>query len=335
MTVPRVFSGIAPSGSLTLGNYIGAIRHWARDQDRFDNLFCVVDLHAMTVFQEPDTLRRQTWETAALLLASGLDPERCTLFVQSHVREHTALCWLLNTVTPVGWLNRMTQFKVKAGSERESVSTALFDYPVLMAADILAYKANRVPVGDDQKQHVEIARDIAERFNSLYGETLVVPEPAIPPVGARVMALDDPSRKMSKSEPAGAIFMLDEPAVIRKKVSRAVTDSQARVLFNPEQAGLFNLLSILQALTGEAEEQIEARFAEGSYRPVKEEVAERIVDALRPIQERFQRYQESPDTVDSILARGAEKARAMAGPVVAEVEQRMGLRHTLSVRGFA
>src|SRR5947209_6839662 len=174
----RVFSGIQPSGSLTLGNYLGAIRNWVRDQDRFDNIFCVVDLHAITVPQDPEDLRQRTWETAAMLLASGLDPARCILFVQSHVSEHATLAWLLNTVTPMGWLNRMTQFKAKAGSSNESVSTGLFDYPVLMAADILAYRADAVPVGEDQKQHVELTRDIAERFNSLYGETFVVPRPS-------------------------------------------------------------------------------------------------------------------------------------------------------------
>src|SRR5947209_2769228 len=235
----RVFSGIQPSGTPTIGNYLGAIRNWVRNQEQFDNIFCVVDLHALTVPKDPGLLRQHTWETAAILMASGIDPDRSLLFVQSHVPEHSALCWLLNTVTPMGWLNRMTQFKAKAGSRQESVGTALFDYPVLMAADILAYRADAVPVGEDQKQHVELTRDIAERFNSLYGDTLVVPQPLIPEVGARVMSLDDPTKKMSKSEPTGAIFMLDEPAVIRKKVSRAVTDSLATVRFNPEQAGLY------------------------------------------------------------------------------------------------
>jgi tryptophanyl-tRNA synthetase len=226
---PRVFSGIQPSGSSTIGNYIGAIRNWVRDQDRFNSIFCVVDLHALTVPQDPAELRQRTWEIAAILLAAGVDSERSLLFVQSHVPEHTTLCWLLNTVTPVGWLNRMTQFKSKAGKERASASAALYDYPVLMAADILAYHTHYVPVGEDQKQHVELARDIAERFNNLYGETFTVPEPMIPAVGARIMSLDNPGKKMSKSDPGGALFLLDSPDMIRRKISRAVTDSLATV----------------------------------------------------------------------------------------------------------
>jgi tryptophanyl-tRNA synthetase len=326
VSTSRVFSGIQPSGSLTIGNYLGAIRNWVRDQDRHDNIFCVVDLHAITVPQDPDDLRQRTWETAAVLLATGIDPERCILFVQSHVTEHTTLSWLLNTVTPMGWLNRMTQFKSKAGSERESVGTGLFDYPVLMAADILAYNANGVPVGDDQKQHVELTRDIAERFNSLYGETFVVPEPLIPAVGARVMSLDDPTRKMSKSEPAGAIFMLDEPAVVRKKVSRAKTDSLGVVRFSEEQGGLLNLLGIIRALSGESEASIEARFAGQGYKPVKDEVADRVIEALRPIRERYDAFAAEPAEVDRILASGAARARDIAAPIVADAQHRMGLR---------
>lgn len=323
---PRVFSGIQPSGSLTIGNYLGAIRHWVRDQDRFDNIFCVVDLHALTVPQDPEELRRQTWQTAALLLAAGIDPERSLLFLQSHVPAHTRLCWLLNTITPMGWLSRMTQFKVKAGSERDTVGAGLFDYPVLMAADILAYRTAFVPVGDDQKQHVELTRDIAERFNSLFGQTFTVPEPLIPEVGARIMALDDPAKKMSKSEPAGAILLLDSPDTIRKKVARAVTDSRATISFSPEQPGLLNLLTIIQILTSDSPDAIVARFAGEGYRAVKDAVAELVIEALRPLRERYEEYERSPESIDEILRQGAERASEMAWPTVREVERRMGLR---------
>jgi tryptophanyl-tRNA synthetase len=323
---PRVFSGIQPSGTLTIGNYLGAIRHWVRDQGRFDNIFCVVDLHALTVPQDPEALRRQTWGTAAILLAAGIDPARSLLFIQSHVKEHTELTWLLDTVTPIGWLNRMTQFKTKAGSERERASAGLYTYPVLMAADILAYHTDFVPVGEDQKQHVELTRDIAERFNSLYGETFTIPEPMIPPVGARIMALDNPAKKMSKSEPAGAVMLLDEPGVIRRKVSRAVTDSLGVVRFNPEQEGLYNLLTMIQTLSGDSPDAIEQRLAGQGYRGVKEELADRLIEALRPLQERYSEFERQPEIVDEILRQGAERAAPMARSLVDQVEDRLGLR---------
>jgi tryptophanyl-tRNA synthetase len=325
---PRVFSGIQPSGTLTIGNYLGAIRNWVRDQDRFDNIFCVVDLHALTVPQDPAALRQQTWDVATILLSAGIDPARSLLFVQSHVKEHTELAWLLDTVTPIGWLNRMTQFKAKAGSERERASAGLYTYPVLMAADILAYHTNFVPVGEDQKQHVELTRDVAERFNSLYGETFTVPEPMIPPVGARIMALDNPAKKMSKSEPAGAILLLDEPAAIRRKVSRAVTDSLGVVTFNPAQEGLYNLLTMIQTLSGEPSGEIERRFEGQGYRAVKEELAERVIEALRPLQERYREYERQPELVDKILREGAERAAPMARSLVDQVEDRLGLRRS-------
>jgi tryptophanyl-tRNA synthetase len=261
-----------------------------------------------------------------MLLAAGIDPERSLLFVQSHVPEHTTLAWLLSTITPIGWLNRMTQFKVKAGSERESVGAGLFNYPVLMAADILAYDAQFVPVGDDQKQHVELTRDIAERFNNLFGETLTVPQPLIPEVGARIMALDDPSKKMSKSEPSGAISLLDPPAVVRRKVARAVTDSLGVVRYDPAQAGLYNLLSIHQLLSGKSPQELEFHFEGQGYRAVKEEVAELISAALQPLQDRYDSYQRDPEIVDQILAEGAERAHVLAAPLVRRVEERMGLR---------
>lgn len=332
---PRVFSGIQPSGSPTLGNYLGAIRNWVQGQDRFDNIFCVVDLHALTQPQDPAELRQHTWEIAAILLAAGIDPDRSLLFAQSHVPEHTALAWLLNTITPMGWLNRMTQFKAKAGSERESVGAGLFNYPVLMAADILAYDAHLVPVGDDQKQHVELARDIAERFNRMYGDTFTVPEPLIPEVGARIMSLDDPSRKMSKSEPGGAVALMDPPNVVRKKIARAVTDSLGVVRFDPAQAGLYNLLSIHRILSGKSPQEMEAHFDGQGYRGVKEEVAALISDALSPLQARYEEFRQAPEIVDRILADGAERAHELASEKVRRVEGKMGLRAALRPRPAA
>lgn len=323
---PRVFSGIQPSGTPTIGNYLGAIRRWVEDQDRFDNIFCVVDLHALTRPQDPAAQRRRTWETAAILLAAGIDPARSLLFVQSHVPEHTALCWLLNTITPIGWLNRMTQFKTKSGGERESAGTGLFDYPVLMAADILLYATQCVPVGEDQKQHVELTRDVAERFNSLFGETFTVPEPTLPAVGARIMALDNPEKKMDKSDPGGAILLLESPDAIRKKLSRAVTDSLGVVRFNPEQAGLYNLLSMIQLLSGQTAEEIEKEFEGQGYRAVKERLADLVIQALEPLQQRYAAYEQEPEVVDRILAQGADKAHDLALPVLEMVKDRMGLR---------
>jgi tryptophanyl-tRNA synthetase len=327
---PRVFSGIQPSGSSTIGNYIGAIRNWVRDQDRYDSIFCVVDLHALTVPQDPVELRQRTWEIAAILISAGIDPKKSLLFVQSHVPEHTTLCWLLNTVTPLGWLNRMTQFKSKAGRERAVASTALYDYPVLMAADILAYHTHYVPVGEDQKQHVELARDIAERFNGLYGEIFTVPQPIIPEIGARIMSLDNPKKKMSKSDPGGALFLLDSPDVLRKKISRAVTDSLALVRFNPEQEGLYNLLTMIESLSGRSPEELEARFAGQGYKAVKDELADLVLQTLEPLQKRYRELEEDPASVDRILAEGACRARQMARPVIEEVERRLGLRHLIA-----
>lgn len=322
----RVFSGIQPTGSTTLGNYIGAVRNWVRDQDLYDNIFCIVDLHALTVPRHPEEIRTKTWELTALLLAAGINPDRSLLFAQSDVPAHTGLTWLLTTVTPMGWLNRMTQFKSKAGSDRESVGTGLYMYPVLMASDILLYHTECVPVGEDQKQHVEITRDIAERFNGLYGDVFTIPEPMIPQVGARIMDLYEPERKMDKSRPAGAISVLDPPDVVRKKVSRAVTDSLGTVRFNPEQPGLLNLLTIIRALTGESEDEVLRSFEGQGYRAVKERTADVVIDALAPLQDRYRAYEQNPDEVDRILHRGGERARELATPVLAEAQRRMGLR---------
>jgi len=255
----RVFSGIQPSGDPHIGNYIGAIRNWVADQEEYDNIFCVVDQHAITASYDPEELRRNVRQLVAVYLASGLDPSRCSLFVQSHVPEHTELAWLLMCVTPMGWLSRMTQFKEKSEGKQEQVSAGLFTYPVLMAADILLYQADGVPVGDDQKQHVELARDTAQRFNHLFGETFTVPQPIIRPVGARVMGLDDPTRKMAKSESGQnhSIGLLDEPDRIRKKLARAVTDSHKEIVFDPRRPGVFNLLTIYRSLSGQTQEEIE------------------------------------------------------------------------------
>ncbi len=323
----RVFSGIQPSGMLHLGNYLGAIQQWVQGQGQRENFICVVDLHAITVPQEPAALREQTRSLAALLLAAGIDPRQSVLFVQSHVRAHAELCWLLNCVTPLGWLERMTQYKTKIAAQ-ESVLTGLLDYPVLMAADILLYDADEVPVGDDQRQHVELTRDIAERFNHLFGETFVVPRAVIRESGARVMGLNDPTVKMSKSETARghAVRLNDEPDEIRWAIKRAVTDSGGDIVFSeaPEKAGVNNLLEIYELLTGQSRPAIEAHFAGQGYGALKREVAEAIVEALRPIRERYRQLMDDPAELDRILAIGAERASAVAEPKVRQVKERMG-----------
>jgi tryptophanyl-tRNA synthetase len=325
---PRVFSGIQPSGRLHIGNYLGALRRWAAEQDQKVNYFCIVDMHAITVPQDPDTLRRLTRDVAALYLASGLDPERSTIFVQSHVSAHAECCWILNCVTPMGWLERMTQFKVKA-AQRESVSTGLLDYPVLQAADILLYDADEVPVGEDQKQHVELARDIAQRFNYLYGDTFVVPEPVLPQTGARIRAFNDPTHKMSKSEMdvrGHAVGLADSPDEIRRTIRRAVTDTGREIVFSddPDKAGVNNLLEIYELFTGQARPEIEAHFAGQGYAALKGEVAEVIVEGLRPVRERYAELMADPAELDRILALGADRARSVAAPKLEEVQRKVG-----------
>lgn len=323
----RVFSGIQPSGAPHIGNYLGAIRHWVAEQDVFDNIYCVVDLHALTVPQDPKALREHVRQLAAMLFACGLDPQRSTLFVQSHVHEHSELAWLLNCVTPMGWLNRMTQFKTKAGADRESVSAGLFDYPVLMAADILLYQADAVPVGDDQRQHVELARDIANSFNARFGETFIEPRALIREVGARIMSLDEPEKKMSKSgADASYIALLDKPEVLRKKVARATTDSQRTIVFDESRPGIFNLLTIYQLLTGQSREQIEAEFADKGYKEFKAALTDSLVATLAPIQERYNQLVADPAELDRLLAAGAERVRPIAQKTLAKTQRRMGLR---------
>jgi tryptophanyl-tRNA synthetase len=324
-TKPVVFSGIQPSGYLTIGNYLGAIRNWVRWQDRFDNIFSIVDLHAITVPQDPQELRRNTRVLAGLLLAAGIDPQRSTIFVQSDVEAHPILAWILNTVTPVGWLNRMTQYKSKSAKQKEQTSAGLFNYPVLMAADILLYHTCYVPVGEDQKQHVELTRDIAERFNSMFGETFTLPEPLIPEVGARIMSLTDPTRKMSKSEPEGALGLLDPPDTIRRKIMRATTDSLRDVVFDPTRPGLYNLLTMYELLSGQSPEEIEQSFADKGYGDLKRALAEIVIEELRPLQERYREIEAAPDYIEEVLRAGAEHVRPVANQTVRLVKERVGL----------
>jgi tryptophanyl-tRNA synthetase len=329
----RVFSGIKPSGSPTLGNYIGAIRHWAADQDHYDNIFCVVDLHAITVPQDPAELLANTRELAAILVASGIDQQRSVLFVQSHVAEHSELAWILNCMTPMGWLNRMTQFKQKAGDDRETVSAGLFTYPTLMAADILLYQTDAVPVGDDQRQHVELTRDLANAFNFRFGETFTEPRAIVRESGARVMSLDDPTRKMSKSGVEGSyIALLDPPDAIRKKIARATTDSQRTIVFDESRPAIFNLLTIYHALGSETREQIEAEFAGKGYKEFKAALADRVVATLEPLQRRYAEITADPATLDRVLAEGAEKVRPLARQTLRTVKERVGFLPPSSIR---
>lgn len=328
MTKKRVFSGVKPSGGLHLGNYIGAIRNWVEDQDQYENIFCVVDQHAITVDYDPAELRANTREVVGLYLACGLDPEKSMLFVQSHIAEHTELAWLLNCSTPMGWLERMTQFKEKSDNQRERVSAGLFTYPTLMAADILLYQAHQVPVGDDQKQHVELTRDIAERFNRRFGDVFTVPEPLIHQVGARVMALDDPTQKMSKSAEGQyhSVGLLDEPARIRKTIMRAVTDSQTDIVFDPQRPGVFNLLTIYQALSSESREEIEAHFAGKGYGDLKRTLADQVIAVLEPIQARYCEVTEDPSHIDTLLEESAARLRPIVDGTMDSVRRAMGHR---------
>ncbi|GIU83550.1 MAG: tryptophan--tRNA ligase 2 [Acidimicrobiales bacterium] len=321
----RVLSGIQPSGDVHLGNYLGALAQWVEDQHEFDSFFCVVDLHALTVPQTPELLRKNTLELAQILLAVGLDPDVCTLFVQSHVPQHTELAWLIQCTTSYGELSRMTQFKEKS-SDAGFVSAGLFTYPTLMAADILLYDAERVPVGDDQRQHLELTRDVAQRFNQRYGETFVVPEAAIPRVAARVMDLQHPDRKMSKSadSPMGTVLLLDDETSIRRKFRRAVTDSGTEVVYDPEQKpGVSNLLGILAALTKRDPQELARQF--DRYAELKDAVADEVIHTLTPIRKRFLELHDDPERTAKLLAVGAEKARAVAAETMERAKKAIGL----------
>ena len=328
MPAPIIFSGIQPTGRKHLGNYIGAIRQYVEGQERGEPaIFCIVDLHALSVAYDPAELRERLHDTTAILLAAGLDPERCVLFRQSDVREHTELTWLLSAVTAHGDLNRMHQFKEKSAKQRELVPAALFFYPVLMAADVLAYKATEVPVGDDQRQHVELTREVARRFNERFGEALVVPEHRIPAVGARIMDLQEPERKMSTTggSEAGTVYVLDEPGVVRKKLGSAVTDSGREIVRAPDKPGVSNLIEVLAVARGEDPAQVEAEFAGNGYGDLKGAVAEAVVELLAPVREGYAELRPDEAALEQTLAAGAERARAMAAPTVAEVRDRMGI----------
>jgi tryptophanyl-tRNA synthetase len=323
----RIFSGIQPTGRKHLGNYIGAIRQYVEGQDRGEAIFCIVDLHATTVPYDPAALRASVLDTTAMLLAAGLDPGRCILFRQGDVSEHTELTWLLCSVTAHGDLNRMHQFKDKSARQRELVSAGLFLYPVLMAADVLAYRAHEVPVGDDQRQHVELMRDIAIRFNERFGETLVVPEHRIPEVGARIMDLQEPERKMSttSSTEQGTVYVLDEPQAVVKKVKSAVTDSGRDVVRAPDKPGISNLIEVLSVIRGVDAAQVEREFDGGGYGGFKQAVGEAIADFLAPVRERYAALRANEAALETVLAEGAERARSITRGTLADVRGRMGV----------
>jgi tryptophanyl-tRNA synthetase len=323
----RIFSGIQPTGEKHLGNYVGAIRRWVEDQDRGEGLFCVVDLHAITVPYDPAELRESTLHTAATLMAAGLSPDKCILFRQSDVHEHTELAWLLSSVTAHGDLNRMHQFKEKSAKQRELISAGLFFYPVLMAADVLAYRANEVPVGDDQRQHIELMRDVAERFHERYGELLVVPQGRYAEVGARIMDLQEPENKMSTTggTPQGTVLVLDEPETLVKKVKSAVTDSGSDVRRAPDKPGITNLIEIMSVIRGVSPEQVEAEFDGGGYGAFKGAVAEEVVEFLRPVRERYHELRSDDAEIERALAAGADRARAISSETLREVRHAMGV----------
>jgi tryptophanyl-tRNA synthetase len=324
----RVFSGIQPSGTPHLGSYLGALKNWVAIQDDYENYYCIVDLHALTVPQDPKVLRHNVRETTAVYLAAGLDPEKSVIFRQSRVSAHTELAWLLNCIAKVGELSRMTQFKDKTQrGGAEAASVGLYDYPVLQAADILLYNAHLVPVGEDQRQHLELSRTLARRFNHLYGEIFVVPEIMIPEVGARIMALDDPTQKMSKSlpTPGGYIALLDEPDTIRRKIRRAVTDSGTEIVAGPEKPAITNLLGIYAAIVGETIGALEERYEGSGYGDFKQDLAEVAVEALSPVRERTLDLLDDPRELDEILESGAEKARKVASSTLHDAWAKLGL----------
>ncbi|MFP6152196.1 tryptophan--tRNA ligase [Helicobacter pylori] len=321
----RVFSGIQPTGQIHLGNYLGAIKHWVEMQDEYENLFCVVNSHAITLPIEPKFLKSQTYELVKLLLACGISPKQSGLFIQSEVDEHPALAWLLNCQVSMGEMQRMTQFKDKSLKNPKSVNVGLFNYPILMASDILLYQSDLVPVGEDQKQHLELTRNVAEKFNRDFGNCFKVPEPLIAKVGARVMGLDDPKVKMSKSHQGTnhAIFLLDEPDIIVKKIKKAATDSMGVIAFDEKREGVFNLLNIYMLLSNESPENIEERFKNKGYGDFKKELAEVMIQALKPIQERYKEI--SDDEVKAVLNCGTEKARPLARATYQKAKELMGL----------
>jgi tryptophanyl-tRNA synthetase len=334
----RIFSGIQPTGTKHLGNYIGAITQYVAGQERGDPaIYCIVDLHAITVAYDPAELRARVYDTAAILVAAGLDPERCILFRQGDVAEHTELCWLLSSLTELGRLNRMHQFRDKSVAQRELVSSGLLMYPVLQAADVLAYRAHEVPVGEDQREHLELMRDVAERFNSRYGEVLVVPRARIPTVGARVSDLQEPERKMSTTggTAQGTVYVLDEPAVVEKKFKRAVTDSDdpPSIRRSPDKPGITNLIEILASVRGVGLEAIEAEFAGARYGDFKVAVAGEVAGWLAPVRERYEELRADEDALEDVLAAGADKARALASETLRDVRRALGVGPPSGVLG--
>ncbi|AND85928.1 tryptophan--tRNA ligase [Clostridium tyrobutyricum] len=324
-----IFSGIQPSGNLTIGNYLGALKNWVKLQDKYDCYFCVVDLHAITVRQQPKDLRRRTLEVLAIYLAAGIDPERNTIFIQSHVPTHCEAAWLLNCFTYVGELSRMTQYKNKSQKYSDSgdpISAGLLNYPVLMAADILLYNADLVPVGKDQTQHIELTRDIAQRFNNIYSPTFTIPEGYIPESGAKVMDLQEPTKKMSKSSgnPNSFILIMDPPEVIRRKINRCVTDSIGKVKYSDDQPGIKNLINILIALQGTTAEEVEKKYENLGYAEFKNDVAEAIVQELKPIQDKVKHYLENKYYLEEIYKKGAEKAHYVSNKVLRKMQKKIG-----------
>ncbi|MEM7219634.1 MAG: tryptophan--tRNA ligase [Pseudomonadota bacterium] len=325
-SVPTILSGIAPSGALTLGNYLGAIRNWIAMQDDHECYYVLVDMHAITVRQDPETFAARCLDFVAMYLACGIDPQRSAIFIQSHVPQHAELAWTLNCYTAMGELNRMTQFKDKSSRHTDNINAGLFTYPVLMAADILLYQATAVPVGDDQKQHLELTRNVAQRFNGLYGEVFTVPEPHIPTVAARVMSLQEPTKKMSKSDTTetNIITLLDEPKRMARKIKRAVTDSDNEIRYGDDKPGVSNLLSISSAITGQSIEALVASYTGQGYGKLKGDVAEQVVDLLTPVQERYRAIREDQAGLETILAAGAERARERAQATLSAVYDAIG-----------
>ncbi len=322
----RIFSGAQPTGDLHIGNYLGALRNWVNLQNDYESFYCIVNLHAITMPQDPVQLRQKTLDLARIYLAAGVDPETATIFIQSDVAEHAELAWILSCIARMGELERMTQFKDKGKGNRERAGVGLFTYPVLMAADILLYQTHLVPVGKDQKQHLELSRDLAERFNRDYGQAFIVPDPFIPPVGANILSLQDPAKKMSKSDenPNGSIFLLDDPDTIAKKIKRAVTDSGTTIVFDESRPAIHNLLTIYHLMTGKSANEIETHFQGKGYGHLKSELADAVVDFLKPFQERIKDFDDA--SLEKILREGAEKARTVARATLTDVYAKMGIR---------
>lgn len=323
----RVFSGIQPTGNIHLGNYLGAIKQWVSSQDEYENIFCIVNSHAITTRQNPAELKQKTFELAGILLACGIDTSKSSLFIQSQIDEHPALAWILDCHIPMGDMNRMTQFKDKSNKNPKNINVGLFNYPALMAADILLYQAHNVPVGEDQKQHLELTRNVAIRFNREYGECFRIPEPIIPKVGARIMGLDDPHSKMSKSAKGEnhAIFLLDSPDIITRKIKKAITDSQTEIVFDESRPGLYNLLCIYEIFTQKSRQEIESEFIGKGYGHLKSAIAEVLVESLRPIQESYAKISQDKAYIQSVLDSSADSIRPIAKTTYDKAKQLIGL----------